>query len=143
MDDKEFEEFVGRVLRHLGYDDVSVVGRSGDGGIDIQCTHPLPLIEPPITVACQVKKHANPIGPNVVGDLRGRWAHRADRLILVNLGGFTIGAKETGVELGAKSVKLISGSELVEIMVLQGIGVTKEPVVIESLDETFFSPLSS
>jgi restriction system protein len=143
MDDKQFEELVGRILIHLQYQDVNVVGRSGDGGIDVECWFPLPLIDMPLSVACQVKRHRNTVGPNVVGDLRGRWAHRADRLILVNLGGFTAGAKEVAAEAGAKMVTLISGNELVDLMASEGIGVRREPVVVEAIDETFFSPFSS
>ena len=143
MGDKDFEELVGRVFVHLGYDDVNVVGRSGDGGIDIECVFQLPMIEPPMKVACQVKRHMSPVGPSVVGDLRGRWAHRADRLVLVNVGGFTNGAREAAQEQGAKQIALVAGSDLADLMLTEGLGVRKEPVVRHELDETFFSPFSS
>ncbi len=144
MTDKEFEEFVGRVLVRLGYEEVNVVGRSHDRGLDVECIHTLPLVEPPVSVACQVKRHAGTVGGSVVGDLRGRWAHRVDRLILVNLGGFTAGAREEAAEQpGAKPVKLISGQDLADLMAREGIGVHREPVVMETIDETFFGPFAS
>ena len=127
----------------LGYADVDVVGRSGDGGVDVRCVLKAPLVEPPLTVVCQVKRHATNIGPSAVGDLRGRWAHKADRLILVNTGGFTQGAREAASELGTKQVSLVSGEDLAELMIQKGIGVTREPVIVEKLDEAFFSEFSS
>ena len=143
MNDRQFEDFVGRLLAELGYDDVEVVGRSGDGGVDVRCVLKAPLIEPPLTVVCQVKRHASNIGPSAVGDLRGRWAHRADRLILVNTAGFTQGAREAATEPGAKEIGLITGEDLADLMIEKGIGVHKEPVVEEKLDETFFEEFSS
>lgn len=143
MGNKDFEELVGRVFVQLGYEDVNVIGRSGDGGIDIECVFRLPLAEPATKIVCQVKRHLSPVGPSVVGDLRGRWAHRADRLVLVNVGGFTSGAKEAAEEDGAKRVALIAGADLAELMVQEGMGVRREPVIRHELDETFFSPFSS
>lgn len=143
MDDRQFEEFVGRVLEELGYAEVDVVGRPGDGGADVRCVLRGPFVEPPLTVVCQVKRHATNIGPSVVGDLRGRWAHRADRLILVNLAGFTQGAREAATEPGAKEISLVAGEDLADLMIQRGIGVNREPVVVEKLDEAFFSAFSS
>ena len=142
MNDRQFEDFVGHLLAELGYDEVSVVGRSGDGGVDVRCVLKGPLIEPPLTVVCQVKRHAANIGPSAVGDLRGRWAHRADRLILVNTAGFTQGAREAATEPGAKEISLVTGEDLADLMIQKGIGVSKEPVVVEKLDEAFFSEFS-
>ena len=143
MNDRQFEDFVGRLLTELGYHDVDVVGRSGDGGVDVRCVLKGPLIEPPLTVVCQVKRHASNIGPSAVGDLRGRWAHRADRLILINTAGFTQGAREAATESGAKEISLVSGEDLADLMIEKGIGVRKEPVVKERLDEGFFDEFSS
>ena len=142
MSDKEFENFVGRVLEQLGYDNIDVVGRSGDGGVDVTCILKGPLLRPPVYVVCQVKRHATNIGPSPVGDLRGRWAHRADRLILVNTGGFTHGAQEAATEAGAKEVSLVSGEELANLLIEKGIGVIRQPVVLEKVDEAFFSQSS-
>jgi restriction system protein len=143
MTDRQFEQFVGHLLEELGYAEVDVVGRSGDGGVDVRCVLKAPLVDPPLTVVCQVKRHAANVGPSVVGDLRGRWAHKADRLILVNTGGFTQGAREAASELGTKQVSLVSGEDLAELMIQKGIGVTREPVTVEKLDEAFFSEFSS
>ncbi|MGQ9572583.1 MAG: restriction endonuclease [Dehalococcoidia bacterium] len=133
---------MGRLLEELGYADVEVIGRSGDGGVDVRCVLRAPLVAPPLTVVCQVKRHATNIGPGAVGDLRGRWAHRADRLILVNTAGFTGGAREAAREPGAKEIGLVTGEDLADLMIQKGIGITKEPVVMEKLDEAFFSEFS-
>jgi restriction endonuclease Mrr len=142
MADREFEHFVGHLLAKLQYENVEVVGRSGDGGVDVTCILKGPLLTPPVTIACQVKRHSSNIGPGAVGDLRGRWAHRADRLILVNTGGFTQGAREAASEPGAKEIALVSGDDLAELMIERAIGVTKQPVVTEKLDEAFFGQFS-
>lgn len=142
MNDRQFEAFVGRLLEELGYADVDVVGRSGDGGVDVTCVLKGPLVDPPLSVVCQVKRHATNIGPSAVGDLRGRWAHRADRLILINTAGFTQGAREAAREPGAKEISLVTGEDLADLMIQKGIGVSREPVVVEKLDEAFFSEFS-
>jgi len=142
MNDRQFEDFVGHLLAELGYADVEVIGRSGDGGVDVRCVLKGPLVDPPLSVVCQVKRHATNVGPSAVGDLRGRWAHRADRLILVNTAGFTQGAREAAREPGAKEINLVSGEDLADLMIQKGVGVTKEPMVVEKLDEAFFSEFS-
>jgi len=142
MNDRQFEDFVGHLLAELGYADVEVIGRSGDGGIDVRCVLKGPLVDPPLSVVCQVKRHAANVGVSAVGDLRGRWAHRADRLILVNTAGFTQGAREAAREAGAKEINLVTGEDLADLMIQKGVGVAKEPVVVEKLDETFFSEFS-
>jgi len=142
MNDRQFEDFVGHLLAELGYANVEVIGRSGDGGVDVRCVLKGPLVDPPLSVVCQVKRHATNVGPSAVGDLRGRWAHRADRLILVNTAGFTQGAREAAREPGAKEINLVSGEDLADLMIQKGVGVTKEPVVVEKLDEAFFSEFS-
>jgi restriction system protein len=142
LTDRQFEEFVGRLLAELGFDNVDVVGRSGDGGVDVRCVLNAPLVMPPITVVCQVKRHTSNIGPSAVGDLRGRWAHRADRLILINAAGFTPGAREAAREPGAKDISLVSGEDLAGLCIEKGIGVRKEPIVEQKLDEEFFSQFS-
>jgi restriction endonuclease Mrr len=143
MTDRQFEQFVGHLLQELGYADVDVVGRAGDGGVDVRCVLKAPLVVPPLSVVCQVKRHSTNVGPSAVGDLRGRWAHRVDRLILINTAGFTQGAREAAREPGAKEIKLVTGEDLADLMIQKAVGVSKEPVVVEKLDEAFFSRFSS
>lgn len=143
MSPRQFEEFVGKLFEGLGYSDVDVVGRSGDGGVDVIGKLEAPLIGPSITVVCQVKRHKGNVGPSDVGDLRGRWAHRADRLLIINLGGFTQGAREEApAEAGRKEVSLVTGSELARLMGDKGIGTTERALTESFLDETFWEELS-
>ncbi len=137
MDEYEFENFVGRVLDALGFRDTVVVGRPGDGGVDVRCVLRNELVES--SVAVQVKRQQGNVGPKDVSYLRDRWARKADKLLFVTTSDYTAGAREVAEEEGLKPVTLVAGRQLAELMVRQRIGVTSQVVERLLIDDDFFA----
>lgn len=127
-----FEEFVLYLLRLYGLE-LERVGGSGDEGIDGIGTAPLsPVLSS--RVAVQVKRY-DPQG-KVVGRetvalfQRDAQMQGAERAILVTLGKFSGPARKTAIS-SAPTVDLIDGEKLSDLILDQGLGVKKLPVVNE------------
>ncbi len=138
MDGYEFEQLVAKLLDALGFRDTQVVGRSGDEGVDLITYLDSPLIR--AKVAVQVKRHSANVGPRDISYLRDRWGRRSDRLLFVTTAAYTAGAQEVAEgQHGDQPVQLISGYQLIDVMIEHGLGVRARPVINYELDETFFS----
>lgn len=69
MDGHAFEEFIAKVLDGIGFKDVQLTRRSGDGGIDVWA---IKEVEGMAQVwACQCKQTKNPVGPAIGRALLG------------------------------------------------------------------------
>ena len=136
MDEYDFENFVGRVLDALGFRDTVVVGRPGDGGVDVRCTLRNDVVS--ATVAVQVKRQQSNVGPKDISYLRDRWGRKVDKLLFVTTSDYTAGAREVAEEDGLKLVSLVNGSQFAELMVQHKIGITARPVERLLIDEEFF-----
>lgn len=86
MDGHRFEELVAELLRRDGFRSVQVIGRSGDGGVDVTARAPDGR-----RVAVQCKRHSRPVGAdrvrNLIGAVHGGYAGHVG--ILVASHGFT------------------------------------------------------
>jgi len=66
---KEFEDLVARLIHYLGYPNVKVTKRSGDGGIDVLSTRFTDYgIE---RIAVQCKRYRTPVGVDVAREFLG------------------------------------------------------------------------
>jgi restriction system protein len=65
-----FERLAQRLLREAGFISATVMGRSGDGGIDGLGVYRLSLVSFPVYF--QWKRYRGSVGPAVVRDFRGR-----------------------------------------------------------------------
>ena len=65
-----FERLAQRLLREAGFINVTVTGRSGDGGIDGMGVYRPSLVSFPVYFQC--KRYQGSVGPSVVRDFRGR-----------------------------------------------------------------------
>ena len=137
MDEYEFENFVGRVLDALGFRDTVVVGRPGDGGVDVRCTLRNELVE--ASVAVQVKRQQGNVGPKDISYLRDRWARKADKLLFITTSDYTAGAREVAEEEGLKPLTLVNGRGLAELMIRERIGVTSQAMERLVIDDDFFA----
>jgi restriction system protein len=137
MSGGEFEQFIGRLLDSLGFRDTQVVGRSGDEGVDVISYLHSPFVT--AKVAVQVKRHTANVGPRDISYLRDRWARRSDRLLFITTSDFTSGAREVADDTHEKQVQLVSGSQLVDVMIEHEFGVSIRPQVVYEVDETYFA----
>jgi len=94
---RQFEEFIAELLSELGFNDVILTPRSGDGGKDVIASHSVQGI--PLTFYFECKKYAegNKIQLDTMRSLLGTVAHdsrKVNKGILVTTSSFTKGCKE-------------------------------------------------
>ncbi|HEU5384644.1 MAG TPA: restriction endonuclease [Streptosporangiaceae bacterium] len=82
-----FERLAQRILREAGFVNVTVTGKSGDGGIDGAGTYRLSLVSFPVYFQC--KRYKGTVTPSVVRDFRGAMAGRGEKGLLITTGSFT------------------------------------------------------
>lgn len=110
-----FERFCQRLLRESGFQEVTVTGRSGDGGIDgIGILQVNSLVS--FKVLFQCKRYSGAVVPSQVRDFRGAMTGRADKGIILTTGTFTTEAKREAIRDGAPSIELVDGEKLIHML---------------------------
>ncbi|MEO8010989.1 MAG: restriction endonuclease, partial [Dokdonella sp.] len=131
-----FERFCQRLLRESGFQEVTITGRSGDGGIDgIGILQVNPLVS--FKVLFQCKKYSGSVAPSQVRDFRGAMTGRADKGIIITTGSFTSEARKEAVRDGAPPIELVDGEKLAGMLEELQLGL--KPKQTYELDESFFS----
>ena len=123
MDPGDFEALVGRLLAAIGFDDVVVTARSGDGGIDVRGT----LVVGDVIrtrMAVQVKRWKQGVQRPLVQQVRGSLGAHEQGLIITT-GDFSAGAREEARRADATPVGLMNGEQLVALLVEHDIGVRR------------------
>lgn len=137
LDHRQFENLVAKLLKDMGMQEVSVTGRTADGGIDAEGT--IPIID--VKVAVQAKRYTmqNTVGIDPVQRLIGSVVTGGyDRGIFITTSSFTAGARETAERPDSRIV-LVDGETLVHILIERRLGLKEIPVIREEIDEEFFS----
>lgn len=130
-----FERFCQRLLRESGFEEVSVTGRSGDGGIDgIGILQVNPLVS--FKVLFQCKRYTGSVTPSQVRDFRGAMMGRADKGIIITTGSFTSDARKEAVRDGVPPIELVDGEKLVTMLEQLELGL--KPQKTFDVDATFF-----
>lgn len=134
-----FERLTQQLLRELGFSNVEVTGRSGDGGIDgigiVKINGVLSF-----HVVFQCKRFRNTVGPNLIRELRGALGPHIDKGLFVTTGRFTASAKAEAARTGAVAIDLIDGDDFVERLKALRIGVEVKQRTVEDVyinDEWF------
>jgi restriction system protein len=135
-----FERFCQRLLRESGFQEVSVTGRSGDGGID---GHGVLQVGPLVSfrVLFQCKRYQGLVSPSQMRDFRGAMQGRADKGIVLTTGGFTADARKEAVRDGAPPIELVDGDKLLLMIEQLRLGLT--PVQSYEVDTAFFDQFKS
>ena len=116
-----FERLAQRLLREAGFVNVTVTGKSGDGGIDGVGTYRISLVSFPIYFQC--KRYKGVVTPGAVRDFRGAMAGRGEKGLLITTGSFTRDAQAEASRDGAPPVELIDGDRLCDLLREYGLGV--------------------
>src|SRR2546421_9325536 len=116
-----FERLAQRILREAGFVNVTVTGKSGDGGIDGAGTYRISLVSFPVYFQC--KRYKGVVTPGTVRDFRGAMAGRGEKGLLITTGSFTRNAQAEAVRDGAAPVELIDGDRLCDLLREYRIGV--------------------
>jgi restriction system protein len=126
-----FERLAQRLLREAGFISATVMGRSGDGGIDGLGVYRLSLVSFPVYFQC--KRYSGSVGPGVVRDFRGAMAGRGDKGLLITTGSFTGDAKREATRDGAPPIDLIDGDSLCELLKKYELGVRTTVQQVEEI----------
>jgi restriction system protein len=130
-----FERFSQRLLRESGFQEVTVTGRSGDGGIDgIGILQVNALVS--FKVLFQCKKYQGSVSPMQVRDFRGAMMGRADKGIVITTGSFTAEARKEAIRDGVPPIELVDGEKLVAMLEQLELGL--KPRTIYEIDSEFF-----
>lgn len=116
-----FERLSQRILREAGFVNVTVTGKSGDGGLDGVGTYRLSLVSFPVYFQC--KRYKGAVTAGAVRDFRGAMAGRGEKGLLITTGSFTKEARNEATRDGAPPVELIDGEQLCELLREYRIGV--------------------
>ena len=130
-----FERFCQRLLRESGFQEVTITGRSGDGGIDgIGILQVNALVS--FKVLFQCKKYQGSVSPMQVRDFRGAMMGRADKGIIITTGSFTAEARKEAVRDGVPPIELVDGEKLIAMLEQLELGL--KPRTIYEIDSEFF-----
>jgi restriction system protein len=126
----QFERLCQRMLRELGFVNVIVTGKIGDGGIDgIGVVRMGGVLS--FHVVFQCKRYKGSVGASVIRDFRGAMVGRADKGLILTTGYFTSEAKKEAKRDGAPAIDLIDGEEFAYKLMELNLGV--ETVVVENV----------
>ena len=118
----EFERLCQRILREAGFIQVTVTGKSGDGGIDgtgiVRIGGFLSF-----RVIFQCKRYSRSVSSQEIREFKGTMVGRADKGLFISTGTFTKDAKLEASRDGAPPIDLVDGEQLVEKMKELGLGV--------------------
>jgi restriction system protein len=131
MNAYDFEELVATLLEKLGFEDVTVTSKSGDGGIDVVGF----LVVAGVVrtrMAVQVKRYAKNVQRPEVQKVRGSLGVH-DQGLIITTGGFSSGARDEANKANAVIVSLMDGQELVDQLITHEIGVEKIPLSLLQL----------
>lgn len=128
-----FEELIARLLAEIGFEDIEMTGRSGDGGIDVRAT----LVVGDVIrtrMAVQVKKWKRNVQAPVVQQVRGSLGTHEQGLIITT-SDFSAGARQEAARPDAVPVALMNGERLVVLLVENGIGIIRRAHDLIELDD--------
>lgn len=132
-----FERLCQRLLREAGFQQVEVIGRSRDGGIDgkgiLQINSFLS-----IQAIFQAKRYsANaPVTASQIRDFRGAMSGRTDKGIFITTSYFTTEAEKEAFREGTHPIELVGAKKLVDMFVQFELGLT--PKTVYEVDRDFF-----
>lgn len=137
LEPSAFERLSQRLLRELGFSNVEVTGKSGDGGIDgvgvIKIGGVLSFY-----VVFQCKRYSGSVSSGAIRDFRGAMIGRADKGLFITTGTFTRDARQEAQRDGAPPIDLIDGKAFSENLKKLGLGVTIKLIEQVTVDQTWF-----
>ncbi len=143
MSPDDFEKLTLTLLERLGYGEGRVVGRSGDGGIDVIINQDTLGLE---KVYVQAKRWKNnPVGGPEIRNFSGSLQLRgASKGVFVTTSNCTKDARESAKQISQsnQTILLIDGQELASLMFDRDVGViTEQTYAIKKLDENYFTEI--
>ena len=136
----QFERLCQRLLRELGFANVEVLGKSGDGGIDGKGVLRLGGVMS-FHVVFQSKRYKGSVSSSQLRDFRGGMIGRADKGLFITTGTFTRDARKEAQRDGAPPIDLIDGEMLAEKLKELGLGLNVEMVEKVTVNKEWFGSI--
>ena len=131
-----FERLCQRVLREVGFEELEVRGRSGDGGIDgVGILRINPVVADRVVFQC--KRYSSSVAPEDVRSFRGAMQGRAQRGIFLAMAKFSNAATREATREGALPVDLVDIDGIIGLLTEYRLGVTTQTAHV--VDRSFFS----
>jgi restriction system protein len=140
MEAPAFERLARLLLLRLGFSHVEVVGRSGDGGIDLLGIVKINNVLS-FRVLAQCKRYKDSVGPGDMRDFRGAMQGRTDKGIFITSGRYTREARSEASRDGVPAIDLIDGEGLTNLLKDLEMGVETEMVERVNIQPAFFSSI--
>lgn len=122
---EEFEDLVSKLFAKMGFCEVCRTKFSGDGGIDVRGTMISGIIR--TDLAIQVKRWKHNVHAPTIQQVRGSLgAH--EQGCIVTTSDFSPGAREEASKFDKTPIALISGKELINLMLEHEVGVRRKEV---------------
>jgi restriction system protein len=137
MPPNAFERLCRLLLLSLGFSQVEVVGRSGDGGIDLLGVVKLNNVLS-FRVLAQCKRYRETVGPGDIRNFRGAMQGRTDKGIFITSGRFTGEARKESSRDGVPEIDLVDGDALTLLLKDLKMGVDTEMIEKVTVQRSFF-----
>lgn len=139
-----FEIFIKDLLESIGFDDITVTGKSGDSGIDLTATlrkSEIPGIDTSVDCVVQAKRYqpSKTLNPKFVRELRGSMLSGQRGILITTARVSPRTIEEEALKDMSRIVLVIDGERLVELCKSKRIGVLERYTV----DEDYFSKLEA
>lgn len=129
----DFEELVAQALKNLGFENIVVTSKTGDGGIDV--IGELVVAGAIKSEVCvQVKRWKSNVQRGCISELRGSLRPHQTGLFITT-SDFSRQAIDEANDVFKTPISLINGKDFVDILCSFGIGVVSEEVVVYEIDE--------
>lgn len=132
-----FERLCQRILRESGFTEVTVEGRSGDGGIDGRGIYKIGgLIS--IRVIFQAKRYKGSVSSQLVREFKGTMVGRAEKGVFITTGTFTRDAKAEATRDGSTPIDLVDGIALAELLKDLELGLKVQKIEEITIDKSWY-----
>jgi HJR/Mrr/RecB family endonuclease len=139
MPARKFEELIRLLLEEMGFEETETTSYGSDKGVDVRGvlrSNPLSIVR----VAIQAKRWSNNVGAGVVRDLRGSLLLAdAEQGLIITPSDFTASAYADAQASGKTPIRLINGSQLVDLLIQYQVGVKKEEYVVPTIDHEYWT----
>ena len=142
MDPYLFEYLIKRLYEKMGYENVEVMPKGQDKGVDVVADIELGISR--VREVIQVKRWKDNVGLPIVSLLRGAMPlFDAVRGSIITTGGFSKAAKEIAIVRNAPPITLIDGERLLDLLIEHDIGVRRREIRILEFDAESLSEFAS
>lgn len=134
---QQFEHFARQLLEVMGFSEIIVTQQSHDGGIDGYGKLRQGIVK--IDAAFQCKRWSGTVPRPEIDRFRGAISGQFDQGIFFTTSKFSREASEASIRRGAVPILMVDGERIVEIMIKNGIGISRRPLYLLDVDEEFFA----